>query len=478
VAGAVPWITGPAGRVIPWPADRERRPARPNARPSVCIVGGGFSGVLTALHLLALPKGPTIRLVERSPVFGRGVAFATANPNHLLNVRVANMSALPEQPDHFREWLAGHGGWSAHGGFVTRAAYGAYLQDLLRQAVRGAPAGRLLLDTDEVVGARPASRGWRLATRMGRSLEADALVLAVGLAPPAAPPEADDDLLSSIRYVADPWADEGRLAGLGPRVLLLGSGLTMIDVALALADGGRRLTALSRRGLTPRVHGAEDPADGEPAPRGSAAALTRHIRRRARSGDWRAAVDAVRPHVQAIWRDWPAEQQSRFLRHLRPWWDAHRHRMAPAVARQVETMVHERTLAVQAGQLVSLRAGGDGVLAAWRLRGERRVRRRTFDAVVNCTGPIGDLRRVEAPLLRSLMAQGLIRPDRWALGADVDAVSRPLDRHGRPREDFFAVGPLTRGQFWEITSVPDIRLQAAEVARSIAARLAWAAPDD
>src|SRR5689334_22295230 len=115
-------------------------------RPTVAVIGAGFSGVLTALHLLGAPGGPRVRLVERAGVFARGAAYGTANPDHLLNVRVANMSAFPDEPDHFVRWLAGRDGWRSQGGFVSRGCYGDYLQDMLRKAVAAGPADRLLLE--------------------------------------------------------------------------------------------------------------------------------------------------------------------------------------------------------------------------------------------------------------------------------------------------------------------------------------------
>jgi uncharacterized NAD(P)/FAD-binding protein YdhS len=441
---------------------------------TVAVIGGGFSGVITAIHLALAPDGPRVRLIERSPVFARGVAYATDNPDHLLNVRVGNMSALPDEPNHFVDWLSANGGWTSHGEFVTRGTYGAYLQDLLRQTVKAAAPGRLLLDTDEVTAARYGAEGWRLTTRMGRELAADAVVLATGVLPPSEPNGIDPAVLASPDYIANPWA-AGDLAHLGKRVLLLGTGLTMVDVALGLGGEERRLVALSRRGLLPRAHARVPAAPAGPQPRGSAVALLRQVREAAGADGWRYAVDGLRPHIQDIWASWPAREQSRFLRHLRPWWDAHRHRLAPAVSRQIGEMVATDQLIVRAGRLHELSLTPDGIGAAWSARGRREVIRRTFDAVVNCTGPLGDLQQARDPLLRSLIGVGALRPDRWALGAEVDRQSRPLNWRGEPTPGLFVVGPLSRGRFWEITAIPDIRVQAKDVANAARSYLAQAA---
>ena len=436
-------------------------------RPTVAIIGAGFSGLLTALHLAADPDGPQVRLIERSAPFGRGAAFSTANPDHLLNVRVANMSALPGEPDHFTRWLAGHGGWSAHGGFVTRGVYGDYLQDLLREALETTAPDRLLLEQDEAVEIVPTARGWQVKLALGRDLAADAVVLAVGVLRPAAPSAADPELLASPRYVADPWSANLRLDPEAGQVLLLGTGLTMVDVALSLAHPSRRLWAISRRGLLPRPHAPVASRPPTSRPEGSPLELLQLIRAQSETDDWREAVDDLRPHVQAIWRGWSQAERAAFLRHLRPWWDVSRHRLAPSVARQIATLVRARDLTIRAGEVASLRPGRDQVEVAWRPRGGQVLRRLSVAAVVNCAGVLGDLDRTDDPLLIRLLARGLIRPDPHRLGMDIDTQGRPRRAGGVTTPGFYAVGPLTRGAVWEMTSVPDIRVQAVQTARTI-----------
>lgn len=440
-------------------------------RPAVAIVGAGFSGLLTALHLAADPVGPRVRLIERSQVFGRGAAYSTANPDHLLNVRVANMSAFPDQPDHFTKWLAGRSGWSAHGGFVTRGIYGDYLQDLLRQALETMPPNRLLLEQDEAVDLQPVGGGWRVKLGVGRELAVDAVVLAAGVLRPASPLGADPELFASPRYFADPWSAATRLEPDAGDVLLLGAGLTMIDVAIGLARPSRRVWAISRRGLLPRTHAPVAARVPILRPEGSPLAVLRQVREAAGAEDWRAAIDDLRPHVISIWRAWDEAERAAFLRHLRPWWDVSRHRVAPSVARQIGEMMRARELTVRAGEIVRLSPTRDHVEVTWRPRGGQVQRRLSVAAVINCTGFAGDLAQVEDPLLARLASRGLIRPDVHRLGVEIDDHARPLGRDGAPSRGFYAVGPLTRGAVWEMTSVPDIRHQAADTARAILADL-------
>ncbi len=443
-------------------------------RPTVAVIGAGFSGVLTALRLLLAADGPRVLLIERGARFGRGAAYSTTSPHHLLNVRATNMSAFVEEPAHFLDWLAAAGVAEPGKAFVTRDRYGQYLQSLLRKATAdGGAAGRLSLEHDEVRAVAREGERWRLQLGVGRALIADAVVLALGNLPPPAPIDIEDGLIASGRYVADPWAWDPADTPVGGDILLLGSGLTAVDIALSIQ--GRRpgapILALSRRGLLPRRHDETAPlAAPARAPKGSPLEVLREVRRRG-MGDWRAAIDGLRPYVQALWRGWSQKERMAFLRHLRPWWDVHRHRLAPEVAARVEEFQRAGLMSVIAGRLVHLRPAAESVEAAWVKRGASAMERRLFSLVVNCAGPRGDVAQCVDPLVAGLLAAGEIRPDACRLGIDVDARSRAIGADGEGRETLFAVGPITRGQFYEITSVPDIRIQAADCAGAVVGAL-------
>lgn len=438
---------------------------------TVVVIGAGFSGLLTALHLVRDPAGPKVRLVERGSTFGRGAAYSTGNSDHLLNVRVANMSAFPDEPEHFQNWLATHEGWQAHGGFVTRGVYGDYLQDLLKTALEETAAGRLLLEGDEATDVRREGAGWSVTLGMGRKLAADAVVLALGVMAPAPPPSATPELIASRRYVGDPWDPKAALDPEVDEVLLIGSGLTMIDAAITLWRPGRRFWAISRRGLIPRTHASTIARPPFELRAGSPLEILRQVRAASADGRWREAIDDLRPHVRDIWQGWTARDRAAFLRHLRPWWDVHRHRLASSVARRIALLMRSRELVARAGDVTSMTLGREGVEVLWRPRGAKMTRRLGVGAVVNCTGLLGDLEQAKEPILSALISRGLIRADEARLGVEVDAASRPVGQSGATQPGLYAVGPLTRGAFWEITSVPDIRTQAAEVARTIHSHL-------
>ena len=441
--------------------------------PVIAVVGAGFSGLLTAVHLLRLDPAVRVALIERRAVFGPGVAYDTGNPGHLLNVRLDRMSAFPDQPDHLADWLAEQPAWRAQDGFITRGVYGDYLKALLDQALEGAP-GRLDLIQGEVTGARRGDAKWRLLTADGRFVVADALVLALGNLEPASPPGVDAALRRAPNYVENPWRLPPGAAEGARNVLLIGAGLTMVDVALSLRRPGRRMVALSRHGLLPRGHATVTPDPCEAVFAGGPSAVLRQVRRASRDRDWRGVIDHLRLSARDLWRGWTEAERRRFLRHVRPLWDVHRHRLSPGVAREAASMLASGELTVLAGKLVETTAG-ETIEAAWRPRARRRAIRDRFDLVVNCTGPLGAIGQSTEPLIADLLAQGHILPDPLGLGVLTDDDGRLHHRPDVETGAIYAIGPLTRGAFWEITAVPDLRVQARDLARRILDRRALAA---
>jgi uncharacterized NAD(P)/FAD-binding protein YdhS len=414
----------------------------------VVIVGAGYSGTMAAVEAKRACPSAEVSLVEKRGRFAAGAAYSTASGSHLLNVRARSMSAFADSPDDFADWL-GREGLGGPGTFARRRDFARYLAGILDRA-----------EIHRVEGEAVAVEGDALVLASGERLPFDALVLAGGNHPGPTPARL------GIETVDDPWGPGGagsiaRLAGQEGALLLLGTGLTMVDVALSLDDSGfrGRMVAVSRRGLVPRPHEEppSQPLEAEPPAR--LGALIRHVRA---LEPWRSAVDSLRPHSIALWRGFTEAEQKRFLRHARPWWDVHRHRIAPPVAERMAALRDSGRLEVLAGRV---RQEGEEVAIA--LRGGGEVRRR-FAAAINCTGPEGAIGRVEDPLVRHLLASGLARPDRLGAGLDVDEGSRLVGAGGAPSRHLFAIGPLTRGAFWEIVAVPDIRHQVRNVARELA----------
>lgn len=427
----------------------------------VAVIGAGASGTIQALHLVR-EGASRVTLIERGTAPGRGVAYATRRPEHLLNVPARRMSVWPDDSGHFARWLGERGGGPDD--YARRERFGDYLSGLL------ADARRIELVEGEAVAVEAGS-GETVRLSDGRTVAADAVVLAPGNLPPAVPAGLDPERLGDA-FVGDPWYG-GFADGLeeGDLVLLVGTGLTAVDAALTLdASGFRgRILALSRRGLLPRASLDRDPSAGvfEP-PAAEPVALLRAVRARAREAGWREAVQEARGHAQRLWAAAEPQARRRFLRHLRPWWDVHRHRIAPAVAERIAALRHQGRLSVAAGRVLGAERDGRQALVRWRPRGAGSAETIRVRRIVNCAGPELDIARAGEPLFDGLLAAGRIRPDPCRLGLEVDAASRAIDADGTACETLAAIGPVTRGAFWESVAVADIALQAQQLAGRLA----------
>ena len=391
---------------------------------------------------------------------GRGVAYSTTEPAHLLNVRAEGMSAWSGEPDHFANWFETEGG--DRRGFAQRRLFARYLGDILAAAVDG---GCCELAEATAVSARREGGSWHITFDDGSAVEANVLVLAVGNQEPE-PLRAFAS--AEGRFIRNPWGAEARaavsdLATTGEAAMLVGTGLTMVDLVLSLdsADHQGRIVALSRRGLIPRSHADFDPApiDSKDLPR-RLSELFRWLRRRSAQVGWRAAVDSLRPHSHPLWQGFDESEQRTFLRHTRPWWDVHRHRIAPEVAATVARMIAEGRLEIVAGRVTGARKVARGIEVEYQRRSAPTAKTETFAYAFNCTGPLHSISRSKDPLLRSLLDSGQVRPDHLGIGLEIDGTCRG-------GEHLWAMGPLTKGRYWEIIAVPDIRDQAAAVADDI-----------
>jgi len=425
---------------------------RSDATLKVAVIGGGFSGVMAAAQLAR--RGIAATIFDGGPSPGRGTAYGTDDPQHLLNVPAAKMSAWPDDPDHFRRWAG-----LAEGEFAQRMQFGRYLDTILEAQ------SPVTLVPKQVVSLEQAGPAWRLSLADDTSVHAEAVVLALGNEAPAVPAE-----WATVPLLANPWSPEANaalreVAESDGELLLVGTGLTAVDVMLTMAELGYagRIVAVSRRGLLPRAHGPNEPAPValDDLPLGNVLDLWRWLRRRSGEVGFRGAVDSLRPHSAAIWQSWSPAERRRFLRHARPWWDVHRHRIAPQVAEGLKQLIHAGQLEILAGRLVRSEDGGRLTVR----RRDGRERTLTPALVVNCTGPLGDVRRSANPLLRQLIDDGLVGTDPLDIGLLADENDRVADR-------LWAVGPLTKGMYWEMTAVPDIRHQVDRVASAIAKELA------
>ena len=428
----------------------------------VAIVGGGFSGAMLAARLAE--AGIASILIHDGADVGLGVAYSTAFEGHLLNVRSGRMSAVEGRPADFVAWLRRHRPDLADPiDFAPRKVFGDYVRDRLA-AVEVAHPGRI----ERIVGRAAVVEGDVVRLTDGRAMAGNVVVLATGNpAPASASGEAGG------RIIGDPWA-VGALDRIAPddSVLIVGTGLTMVDMIQSLlAQGWKgRATALSRRGLTPRTHAdtPDRPADlPVQALSGPVSARLSAARATTCASGWRGVMEAYRPITADLWAAADTTERARMVRHLRPWWDVHRHRIAPRIAHTLAGLTASRRLRIVAGRLGVVEADRDGVWAGWAPRGGGVQPPLTANWLIDCTGPAHS--PATDPLTAPLLAAGRARLDPLRLGLDLDADGRVLDADGVPDSRLFVLGPPARAAFWETIAVPDIRKRIEAVVAAVAA---------
>ena len=462
-----------------------RSAGRPERPRNVVIVGAGLSGTMVAANLLRRsPSGTRITLIERKPPFARGVAYGTLSPVHRLNVMAGKLSVWPDQPRHFVEWAARHEQDPGvdepvlETDFLPRYLFGRYLSAVLHDAQQSANADVSLRQvTGEVVDVIDEPERV-VILEDGEHIDADVVVLALGNLPGEYPIRDALPIYQTPRYMHVPWL-MGAVESIKPDddVLLVGAGLTAVDIVLQLDAQGHRgkIHALSRRGLRPRSHSATASYEGflqnRPMPdtiRGTVRLVREEIERAREKGiDWRAVLDSMRPFTQALWKGFSIADRARFMRHVRPFWDTHRHRLAPVVAKRIEQIERAGGVSYYAGRLQVLEERPDGVHATFRSRSDGSLTTLVVGKVINCTGPRIDYSKFQHPLFINLLARGLIDHDPLLLGINATEQGEVYRYEGEPSTWLYTLGSPMVGVLWECTAVPEIRTQAAMLAERI-----------
>jgi uncharacterized NAD(P)/FAD-binding protein YdhS len=455
---------------------------------TIAIVGAGFSGTAVATHLLRLSGAHPLRivLIDREHMT-RGIAYAKRGFPYLLNVPAGRMSANSQDPDGFVNFARRRLGNVGREDFLPRELYGDYLEWSLENAELGASAE---VNLERIRGhvialERDRNGGILLLLEDGRRIEAESTVLALGNPPPGQL-KGSEAVSSDPRWVGDPWAAGPLRFRPREQVLIVGSGLTMADMVLSgheSSQGGVVFHALSRHGLIPPAQRAARPHTSECDGRRLAAAsislrqLFREVRAHAEQaqltdGDWREVITQVRGLAPALWARLDERERRRFLRHVRAYWDSHRHRLPESTWVRLDELQRRGALHVHAGHISGFQRTGKQIEVRWRPRGADSSRTLKVDRVLNCTGPDYDLRRSSDRLLRSLLAQGMARADALGLGLMTDAHGALQDARG-PRQPgrIYYVGPMLRPQHWEVTAVQELRVHAERLAAHLVAPL-------
>ena len=456
----------------------------------IAIAGGGFSGSMLAVQLVRQSPGHlAIDLFNETEKFAQGAAYGTADMHHLLNVTAARMSALPDEPRHLLDWLETRAPeWQAalpelknarydEGSFIPRALYALYLEELLREAIATAPEKHivLMLHAFSLEKATARGDGWQLQAGE-KYFDANQLVLATGN--PPARPFMVEGTAGSSRYIAHLWSKAGKaflarqdFTFLADSVVIIGTGLSMVDAVLTLRAGGltQPIIAISRHASLPMPHAPAYLPWHLQADLLAAKTLSERLRllrkeikiAAQQSVPWQAVVDALRPLTLRLWQTLDLSQKKTFLRHGWNIWNIHRHRMPPGSHATLTQMQNEGSLSFFAGKIEMIEASeSDYLTLHWRAKNGANQQTRA-SIVLNCTGPEMQLSRIANPLLKSLLEQIAITAHPLGIGAAANANGALL---GDYQKNLFTIGPLLLGERLETTAVPELRQQAQDLA--------------
>lgn len=464
---------------------------------TIAIVGGGASGTLVAAQLLRQTRQPLrVVLFEPSESTGMGLAYGTSEMAHLLNVPAGRISVWPDRPSHFLDWLNSPSNVATllqkkkfvAGDFVPRAFFARYLSSALEEGIAAGREHHARFEhrREGVVDFIPFHSSGTVVTRSADTEDVAHIVLALGNLPPRDPLPRSHEFFRSPRYISRVW-EEGALASIGRNdaVMIVGSGLTAIDVVLSLRQLGHhgKIVITSRNGRFPQVHAPSSPypdfLTDRPLPT-SVREWTHLIRaevcKAGEAGvDWRPVFDSLRPHTQEMWETLDLLERRRFLRHMRSFWESCRHRTPQASWTVIETLRREGVLDFHPGRLQDFEEDDDGVKVLLRTRRQASAEL-SVRWVLNCIGPESNFRQhLNDPLIINLMARGVLHPDPLFLGVDALPNGQVVGATGEAFSQISTLGPPLRGVLWETTAIPEIRVQAQSLAQRILSGLSFPA---
>jgi len=456
--------------------------------PLIAIIGGGFCGVSTLIQLCRQCSQPlSIRLINKDHELAKGIAFSSYNENHLLNVAAGKMSVLPDIPGHFTSWVLSRSEYKMYHTdslpelFLPRVIYGEYMKSVLEDHLKNIPS---YLDVkiigDEAVNIKSSGEMAKVMLKNGHTIQAHKVILATGNFVPADPAIENMNFYSEASgYFANPWTADA-VTALAERgnVLIIGTGLTMVDNVLSIVEKGftGKITAVSTKGFFPLSHKKTTPYREILDEIDPVAPLVHqyrifknHIRKVLHQNiTGEVVVDAVRPLTQRIWLNLELKEKKSFIQHLRHLWGVARHRLPGDVHDKMTGLIRDGRLEIVPARLSNMEMTSEGKIKATILHRKTATKSiLTVDRVINCTGPQTDIRKIKNELIRNLLREGLICTDEMLLGMNAQPDGTILNRRAEPSPFLLTLGSNLKGILWESTAVPELRMQAQQMAKKI-----------
>ncbi len=456
----------------------------------IAIIGGGFCGVMTTVHLLRSADTPLkITLINSGYPLGKGVAYSAYSKQHLLNVTAGNMSAFPDKPADFVDWIHNKEGYTQvdksllSKTYLPRYLYGEYIEGIWKNALSTKKADiELDVIDDTAIDVEVNDNGVAILLKKSQPLAADKLVIATGNSEPRNPEIPGKDFFSSPSYFRDSWKGES-VSNLKSEndILIIGNGLTMVDTVLGLIENGFSKTIYSISpngfGILPHRHGGMEYSGlkneiSKPYELSKLVNLThKHIRVMRNLGlSAEPIIDSLRPLTQEIWQSLSLSERKHFLTRLRHLWGVARHRLPVHVHDMMQNLRINGNLVVMAGTVKNITETADGIKVILNNKKTKKEETITVERVINCTGPESSIKKSNNTLLQNMWKRGIATTDALELGINADVESfRIIDKYGDKLPNIYTLGANLRGMLWESSAVPELRVQVEKLAQKLIA---------
>jgi uncharacterized NAD(P)/FAD-binding protein YdhS len=454
--------------------------------PTIAIIGGGFCGNMLAVHLLSNAKSPLhIVLINAGYPLSRGIAYSSYSQKHLLNVPAKSMSAFPDKPNHFMDWIRKHENYGVIDQtalptmFLPRNIYGHYLKDIFDTAIRKKPDYvSISFVHDEAIDIEEFDGKAHVYFSVSPGVAADKVVLAIGNSAPDNPNLKDNSIYSSKNYFGNPWLHEAvNHLDQDREVFILGNGLTMVDIVLGLKEKKHRgkiyslspngFQILPHRNFAPYVELVEELKPPYDLPK-IISLFRSHVKKlRDQGHSAEAAVDSLRPYTQKVWQSWSKQEKERFMYHIRHMWGVARHRLPMEIHKLIQQLILDDKLEIIAGRIQSMIETERGIRVTFKRRRDQKIYEVAAARVINCTGPLSDINKLERPLVKNLISRKMIHADEMKLGIDALPDGTILNDDKTPSPYLSTIGSLLRGLLWESTAVPELREQAKTLSEKL-----------
>lgn len=459
----------------------------------VGIIGGGFTGTMTAVQLVHRATIPCeIILINEKETLNKGIAFNPYSGKHLLNVITAKMSAYPDQPDHFLDWVMAKDDFRTMdrtliaNAFLPRRLYGNYLCSIWEKTKKTAAAKQIKLTVVDsfVLDLEVSADAVSLVLNNGLALNVDYCVIATGNQMPRNPGIKNMDFYNSSNYFRNPWtADSVRGIHNHLPVLIIGNGLTMVDTVLGLSEqdfkGGIYSISPNGFNILPHRHSGlsysklTEEITGDLSLFKLVKLVNKHIKTvRAYGVSAEPVIDSLRPRTQKIWQSLSDREKALFMARLRHLWGVARHRIPLHSHDKIQQLRIDGRLHINSGKIINMEEFDDCIKVEYFDRKDHERKTIKVSRVINCTGPETDLMKLEQNFLKNCCLRGILKQDKFKLGIVTNTGSfQIIDADGQPHGNLFTIGSNLKGELWESTAVNELRTQAEKLAGELIKRM-------